>query len=473
MNQSIRVLLAPGRVPYIDLSNFIRENRDIEVKGVLINARKRLRNWDPNITGLNTWTYEMIHNNMRDNLVSELHRAHYERVLKSIFEDSRTYYLVERQFGSNSANTVFNHTITVERIVWNAITMFSKIQVDRMVTQNTPHTLLWFVAKVAMLIDIDIYSASKCPCQNKSWVVKGLDETVVCNMKLQNKPEKVSEISIKDEISVKDHVKTIRSDYKLAIPEYEKRRADRYKGSFFRLNIELIDLFRSIISNPAKSFELILTSIQKWRELRSYIHLAKDYEAGKNQVVLFLHYQPERTTLPEGGRFTQQWLIARMISMNLPDGWGLTIREHPSTFRNRYSRAVRKQGFYRELCDLPNAQIAPMDISPFELIDSSRVVATVTGSVGVESVLRGKPVVVFGYASYSEMPGVFRVNEGAMLHKLFDSISNGVYTMPGDKEIIDYLVWVNSNSLENNPSLNTSIAAIMLAMKISPKLHDN
>ena len=51
----------------------------------------------------------------------------------------------------------------------------------------------------------------------------------------------------------------------------------------------------------------------------------------------------------------------------------------------------------------------PMNIDSFPLIANSKAVATVTGTVGWEAMVRRKPVLVFGLSWYEKYAGVLKI----------------------------------------------------------------
>ncbi|MCL7939447.1 capsular biosynthesis protein [Halomonas sp. ATCH28] len=118
-------------------------------------------------------------------------------------------------------------------------------------------------------------------------------------------------------------------------------------------------------------------------------------------VIFFLHYQPEKTTLPEGWGFTQQYLAIKAMRDALPDDMCLYVKEHPSMFNNKFPKGVRSLEFYKSISELTNTYLVDINIDSYKLIDGSCLTSSVNGTVSVESVIRGKPSVVFGRGVYS------------------------------------------------------------------------
>jgi hypothetical protein len=146
----------------------------------------------------------------------------------------------------------------------------------------------------------------------------------------------------------------------------------------------------------------------KKKLLEQYRELQRTPDLAANFIFIPLHYQPEATTSPLGGVFLDQILMIRLLASHLPKGWKIYIKEHRTTFdpwlRGHFARDLE---YYREIVEIPGAQLVPMEISSFDLIDRARAVATVTGTAGWESVARGVPAIVFGNAWYRSCEGVF------------------------------------------------------------------
>ena len=144
-------------------------------------------------------------------------------------------------------------------------------------------------------------------------------------------------------------------------------------------------------------------------------------------VFLPLHYQPERTTSPNGGRFVDQRLMVETVSNALPEGWRIAVKEHvlqlTSTSRGDLSRS---RGYYRDLRTNPAVDLIPIDVPAFLLMDRAAAVATVTGTAGWEALVRGRPALVFGSAWYADAPGAFVVDGVESCRAALNRISEGV-----------------------------------------------
>lgn len=176
-----------------------------------------------------------------------------------------------------------------------------------------------------------------------------------------------------------------------------------------------------------KSLSAIKTYYKRWK-LRKYYESVSELkpDMDKPYIVLFLHLQPERTTIPEGGVFAQQWLIAQMLStICAPLGWNIYIKEHPSTFMFG-PKLYRGNWFYDSLNLLSGVKLVSTSLDSSYLVKNSKAVATVTGTIGIEAVTKGVPVLFFGESSYLGLTGTFRVTNLQELEEAISIIANGV-----------------------------------------------
>jgi hypothetical protein len=143
-------------------------------------------------------------------------------------------------------------------------------------------------------------------------------------------------------------------------------------------------------------------------------------------VYVALHLQPERTTSSLGGVFADQFVLIDTLARSLPPGWTVYVKEHPSQFYPPFcGERGRHADFYRDVSRIPNVALASLSMSSFDLIDCARAVATVTGTVGWEAVIRGTPALVFGSPWYRYCEGVAYVPTRAALSGALARIESG------------------------------------------------
>jgi hypothetical protein len=154
-----------------------------------------------------------------------------------------------------------------------------------------------------------------------------------------------------------------------------------------------------------------------------YGSLAKPADYSVSYIYFPLSYQPEKTTSPDGDIFVNQFLCVEMIAKNLPPGWKVYVKEHPTQFM--YEAQIRYLNLYKDILSLPNVELIALGENTFQLIDNSKGVGVVTGSAGWEAVLRSKPCFVFGYTWYHGCEGTFYTSTIQSVKEVIDKIYAG------------------------------------------------
>jgi hypothetical protein len=188
-----------------------------------------------------------------------------------------------------------------------------------------------------------------------------------------------------------------------------------------------IPLARSTYSGIGWRVQKTIRRHQKNRLRKYYNQLAEPCELDDDFIFVALHFQPERTTSPMGGIYTDQLLMIELLSSCLPTGWKLYVKEAPTTFFPHITKLIaRSKEFYDEICAVPNTKLVPVDADPFEYIDRAKAVATITGTIGWESVLRGKPCLVFGMPWYQACEGVYHTPDREKCLAAIGEIQKGI-----------------------------------------------
>jgi hypothetical protein len=164
----------------------------------------------------------------------------------------------------------------------------------------------------------------------------------------------------------------------------------------------------------------------KWYEIESQEELPSD------PFVYFpASYQPERSTVPDGGYFFDYYLIISMLDRALPKTWKICYKEHPRTFKAPIARDnPRDVDFYLRLKRASKRLVfISTNIASTTLIESCVCVATPRGTAGWEALASSKPVFCFGSVWYDMCPGVFRTDELSALQNAVTTITEN-YSFP-------------------------------------------
>lgn len=299
-------------------------------------------------------------------------------------------------------------------------------------------------------------------------------ETVYINEK--DKEHSIEELDEDVKIQYKAH----QGSKEAAIPFYMKK---KYINSMWR-GAKIVPNFRKIILHIIKGtlfkvaplyvksftikkklaslepFELSgvgwRLTVHKWKKIR--LSFKKEYERytqepdfSKKYIYVALHNQPEASTSAMGGVFVDQFLMIELLSKTIPKNWTLYVKESPMQWYGFRAHMGRYKNYYKKIAEIPNVVIIPTETDTFELIKHAKAVATVTGTVGWEAILRGVPVLVFGYIFYMFCDGVFRVRDYTTCREAIKQIRDG--RKPNKQKIINFLYVLDKISTRAYPNV--------------------
>jgi hypothetical protein len=280
---------------------------------------------------------------------------------------------------------------------------------------------------------------------------------------IQNKKD------LKIDKAANDYVEKVNSSYSDAEPDYMKKQSTESKKSlvvrafeFLRKNqfSFLLYLFKptktywkkkkkSIQESNYSSIQVLIQKFKGYyfkKQLKKYYESICDlYKKENNYVFVALHYQPEETSCPSGKIYVDQHLMVEALSKYLPEDVLIYVKEHPSQFNPKMEgQTGRNASFYHKLKSIERVKLISTTFNSFELIDNSMVVATLTGTVGVEALIRGKCVAVFGTAWYESLAGVIKIKNVRDLSILYKNIQKHKYCKD---EILKGLTNIRAESL--------------------------
>ena len=204
------------------------------------------------------------------------------------------------------------------------------------------------------------------------------------------------------------------------------KRNDNQIEKLFRNN------FYSEILNPIK-----------WK-LQRKRYFSKAIQPEESYFVYPLHFEPEVAIQFYGSSYLNQIELIRNVAMSLPVKSKLLVREHPRSF------GVRSNSYYSKITQVPRVQLADVRVSMRDLIINSRGVFTISGSTGLEAILRGKPCWTFGkpyFAFVSDHMASYIDNISDLDQKIVSLLENYKF----DQEIlVEFLASVLSNSVRFN-----------------------
>jgi hypothetical protein len=216
------------------------------------------------------------------------------------------------------------------------------------------------------------------------------------------------------------HLESLSQSYKRAMPFHLKFKMNHFKkggevsGYAMILLQVALEFGREFILKRRgrdyllKKYHKNLGRLKRKRLLAHYNQLANKVNLQDPYIFVALQCEPERQTCPVGGVFGNQYLMVDLLSKLIPKGWKIYVKEHVSQFKE-YQAAERSKDFefYDMIASKPNVELVPLTYTSFELIDNAKASATISGTVGWESVVRGKATLLFGHSWYRDFNGVF------------------------------------------------------------------
>lgn len=420
-------------LPPQEISAFFSNSKNPLV-GALAKTDVWASQWKQDV-GTPAWSYNDIEDvrKLRNNLNNS------SDTIDAILSDPRVHYLLERRFRSTFFRSTFNCFTTVYTLAAALEGMLRETRPNAIIFHTVPHHLHdYLLSRIAEALSIRTFIIKFTPLPWRTWVCEGVDTQMVCNL---GSPT-ITEVSTE----TRDYLARLKGTYKNAIPEYERRLANAVKGKHLALRPEITASLRSFASGRFADAVYWASAARHKRYLyKKYEQYSANFSLPKDYVVMFLHFQPERTSVPEGLNYCHHWRGIFEVSQAIPDNFSLIIKEHPAMFRRRLDLRVRDQFFYESTHNLPNVKIAPLWFDTFDLVDRASMIVTLTGTVGFEAIARNKPVLTLGVAAYKDHPSVFNASSAtdirAAVHGALD------FSRHSQSNNLDhYLKWVETNS---------------------------
>ena len=131
-------------------------------------------------------------------------------------------------------------------------------------------------------------------------------------------------------------------------------------------------------------------------------------------VFFAFNLEPEKSLLFRSPEQNNSMEIISWISKSLPADTMLVVKEQPHAY------GIRSQRYYDNFRKIGNVILASPEIHSWEWIKQAKIIATITGTVGIEAAYFGKPVLSFGkHQIINYLPSVRYVNT-------FESVKDAV-----------------------------------------------
>lgn len=292
---------------------------------------------------------------------------------------------------------------------------------DALVTSETPHSYTqYLIYEIFLYLDIEIVKFNTwniVPILSMKNVRTGQRQKH--NMAID---ESISKAMDSDIINYVESLKN-RDSYELSYMKRQRLKLN-FKNSiirFFRSGYLVLIKehwfqFRMNFNhhyypiNPYKLGMLVRFKIQRLRKknlLKEFKKIQRTVDLENKYVYFALHFEPERSTNPDGGHFQDQTIALIKLRELLPDDIDIFVKEHPSQFLNagKGSRG-RSPIFYNILDNISGVRLVSENTNSLDLIKNSVFMATITGSAAFESAIMEKQALIFGDAWFDNCPNV-------------------------------------------------------------------
>lgn len=146
----------------------------------------------------------------------------------------------------------------------------------------------------------------------------------------------------------------------------------------------------------------------------NYLELALEEQPPLDTPYVYapLHYEPERTTNPDGCEYYNQLDALASLRAFVPADIPIYIKEHYSQFTAKlHGNRGKSLYFYRVLANMHNVRLLPMGCNSLELSKHAQFTASLTGTASLESAILGKRALLFGQVWFTGCPNTFHFQE--------------------------------------------------------------
>lgn len=364
----------------------------------------------PNVQSQNVeyWSYEELYAYSK-HIFSKAEKAKMTEVIDYVVNDKLTTELFDRTMAGYFFNYSTKNDVTLIRMTLSAYRFVLDYKPSFMLLFECSHNIRsWVVAKVCEYMNIPIRY-----CRNHIFMWRNVLLEGMCRHPILLGNETVTDTFSKWENEMYLDIEARYAKGTEAIkPEYlEVMKQKKMK--------KIYSLWKDVKMDWKHPYYIVY----KYFCYKAYEKQCND-KLPEKYIAFYLHLQPERTTLPEGYGFTQQYKAISLLNEMIPNDWKIVVKEHPATFYRYCTPMGRWRGFYESLASLDKVQLVPLEMDTYEMMTKASSVSTITGTVSWEGMVMGKPVIMFGiHGFFGGAPyGLYEYEDDESLQQFIDSI---------------------------------------------------
>lgn len=209
--------------------------------------------------------------------------------------------------------------------------------------------------------------------------------------------------------TARDYLQQVRAEH--ALYEGVRQSPPRRLGFSWRSGLELLrqewqyrtaEGYDNHLVSPLYS-ALAVRALNPLRARRHDRRLANQYlstdDLKRTDFVFFpLHSEPEVALMVYARPYQNQIEVIRQLAASLPVTSVLVVKDHPLAYTRR------SPGYYRKLLDIPNVRLVHPSVKSRFLIQHAQAVVVISGSIGLEAAVLGKPLACLGEPPYAMLP---------------------------------------------------------------------
>lgn len=207
----------------------------------------------------------------------------------------------------------------------------------------------------------------------------------------------------------KDFDRSNKSDFSSIALDILKKIKSRYSKESNRY---MVNKPLYLDDNRVSLIESVYVKRLRRKLLNSYLDIVSDVKFDTDYVFFPLHYEPERTSNPDGGDYYLVYDAIAALRSFVPQNIPIYVKEHYSQFTNMlYGYRGKSPYLYRAIRELPNVYFLDYKLNTENLIRNSIFTASQTGTACLEAACMGTKAVLMGDVWFSHFPNIFRFSD--------------------------------------------------------------
>ena len=186
-------------------------------------------------------------------------------------------------------------------------------------------------------------------------------------------------------------------------------------------------------------FNEILINFKR-KNRKKFIDENLSYKIPNNQNLIFfaLQQEPERSLLISAPDYIDQVENVNFIAKSIPKNYHLVVKEHPT--QGPPTRDWRKKSDYQKMMNNPNVTIIHPSVPADKIIEKSKLVISISGTLALETAFYGIPSITFADNDYPLIPSISKLSSKDELSELIRFSLENIKNNPDDvKKYFDIL----------------------------------